>query len=123
MTEQELKEIEARANAATPGKWEENLECLGEYKWWVSTGPFHPCNLGSKDPYLARAKADSAFIAHAREDVPALIAEVRLWHRAKKALHYAMDREIINTCPFCSRDTRENHSEDCPIFTPEGYLK
>lgn len=88
MDEETLRDIEKRANAATPGLWEvEGYE--GEYgmvygvlhrppdaKWPVDVVP---CGEG---PGTYGAERDDAeFIAHAREDVPALIAEVRrlLW--------------------------------------------
>ena len=53
MTEEQLKEIEGRANAATPGPWTLS---------WSSTQCSHE---------------DSKLIAHAREDIPNLIAEIR----------------------------------------------
>jgi hypothetical protein len=70
MTDAELAEIEARANAARPGPWK-----VGGYDDTVEsesyTGPDHPV-LADMVPPL-----DAEFIAHARSDVPALIAEVR----------------------------------------------
>lgn len=87
MTDQELAEIEARANAATPGPWkakpredDRNERCAGivalrpdaDDEWdreldvvVTDSGVYPP------DPKTAE------FIAHAREDVPKLIAEVR----------------------------------------------
>lgn len=80
----DLEAIEARANAATEGPWEaDNTEVM---QHWSRPEPWQPiatnevacmayCYGGS-----ARGienEADAEFIAHAREDVPALIAEVR----------------------------------------------
>jgi hypothetical protein len=69
----DLDEIEARANAATPGPWE------GKRNGGVYAGDMEPvfetgCGCCS-DPDLT--DENSAFIASARTDVPALIAEVR----------------------------------------------
>lgn len=78
MTEDELKAIEARAEAATPGPWETGEEvsypgrCAGIWPqgdtWNIVT-----TDCGVYGPELV----DAVFIAHARTDVPALIAEVR----------------------------------------------
>jgi hypothetical protein len=69
VTEQELKEIEARANAATKGPWVNEKDANG-FEIWVA----HP-----NDGLVADALTlpDTEFIAHARQDIPKLIAEVR----------------------------------------------
>jgi hypothetical protein len=91
----DLDLIEARCNAATPGPWE----------WWSGNpwhadAPNHPLReeiapgfkensptvfqtgitghgFFYREGVQAQAKKDTAFIAAAREDVPALIAEIR----------------------------------------------
>ena len=85
----DLDEIEARANAAAKGPWKfphrdypgvvtSHLGCL----WNPETGEIN-------DP------SDAEFIAHAREDVPALVAEVKRLRRelecAQTALTEAFD--------------------------------
>lgn len=71
MLDSDLDAIEARANAATPGPWEANGADVttryishgkGLVRWQIAS---------YVDP------RDLTFIAHAREDVPALVAEVR----------------------------------------------
>ena len=84
MTEEELAQIEARANAASPGPWTSFVEGRdhqsgddfiriseldAEDDMYVSRHG----NAGSRPP----STADQDFIAHARQDVPALIAEIR----------------------------------------------
>jgi hypothetical protein len=56
MTDEELNAIETRANAAQPAPW---------------------TPLKVKSDEYSILDADCEFIAHAREDVPALVAEVR----------------------------------------------
>ena len=67
MTEAELDAIEARANAATEGPWE----------WRAGFVTMLP----SDDDLFERVGGgnakDEEFVAHARADVPALIAEAR----------------------------------------------
>jgi hypothetical protein len=79
----DLNAIDARANAATPSPWEEG-------DGWVYTEPVYDddnrlsnvCGMSFSDPERAgvereRAQRNVRFIAHARKDVPALLAEVR----------------------------------------------
>ncbi|MBX6362018.1 MAG: hypothetical protein IRZ03_18330 [Acidobacterium ailaaui] len=68
MNEIQLIEIEQRAEKATPGPWKVEASTEGD---WV---------LDSRDDVIAGTfvqEGDADFIVHAREDVPALIAEVR----------------------------------------------
>jgi hypothetical protein len=78
MTLEELDAIEARANAASDGPWEAEFS---DEESPVLTG------IGVKDGYheicqtdygvYGPAMKDAEFIAAARTDVPALVAEVR----------------------------------------------
>lgn len=75
MTDEELKEIEERANAATPGPWFAYFD--------GHAGEIHSEAGSVLEPYgceggacIVREK-DLAFITNARTDVPTLIAEVR----------------------------------------------
>jgi hypothetical protein len=84
MPDEQLDAIEKRANAATEGAWSaadehglmsgampawcvSRLDAVGRYRGDVA---YLPQRDGVEQP-------DAEFIAHAREDVPALIAEVR----------------------------------------------
>lgn len=71
----DLNKIKARTTAATPGPWEKIESHLGKkepyygvYTWDKKsiTGWGRVCQPGN----------DAAFIAHARVDIPALVAEV-----------------------------------------------
>lgn len=82
MTEDELKAIEARANAARPGPWK---KLAAETDTWlfvdgpvgnITSREYWHCEK-EKQPTRAQDESDFDFIAHAREDIPALIAEVR----------------------------------------------
>jgi hypothetical protein len=75
LTEQQLDDIETRANAATPGPWctdsweiYQGTEYVAGAEWIGET-----CRAGEMDD----SRADAEFVAHARTDVPALLAEVR----------------------------------------------
>ena len=76
-TELDLDAIEARANAATDGPW-----VTGADKEWSDALPAWALIIAAAYPLIeldsgAQGTADAAFIAAARTDVPALVAEVR----------------------------------------------
>ena len=84
MTDEELAEIEARVAAASPGPWTSFVEGRdhqsGDDFIRISESD------GEDDMYVSRygdsgsrpaSHADQDFIAHARQDVPTLIAEIR----------------------------------------------
>lgn len=69
----DIDAIKARADAATPGPWE--AKCIhvymgGEGQYRVGPPNRPPSFQGVVSP------SDAEFFAHAREDVPALVAEV-----------------------------------------------
>ena len=80
-----LDEIEARTNAATEGPWEWEGEAKSE--WEMGANSLIPSRRPD-DPVLygygydasgikVENPADAEFIAHARQDVPALVAALR----------------------------------------------
>jgi hypothetical protein len=92
MTEDDLKAIEARANAATPGPWEiDQKDCT------VLRAPNGPpadqSLMGDEQyyPWTPDRIEDWQFIASARTDVPALIAEVRRLGEALALCSHARD--------------------------------
>lgn len=72
----DLDAIQQRADNATPGPWDSNGGCeiyttaeANTMQLWIGgTERFHDSNAG---------QVNADFIAHARQDVPALIARVR----------------------------------------------
>ena len=92
----DLEAIKARAAAATEGPWEWDDPGIGQHwscpKPWmevvnadVACGPY--CYGGSVRPI--ESAADGQFIAHAREDIPALVAEVERLRAARDYLERA----------------------------------
>lgn len=77
LTEQQLADIRARADAATPGPWCTDAWEIyqgTEYQPGLSMWIGETCR-GTTSPEQDRA--DATFVAHAREDVPALLAEIQ----------------------------------------------
>lgn len=84
-----LAAIEARAKAATPGPWQEfyGSRFDGKQRFYVGqVGPTVSVNDITGD---GLPRADAEFIAHAREDVPALVAEV------KRHVEYDDERDTV----------------------------
>jgi len=88
LTDEELDEIKARCDAATPGPWveerdEDSLQAIVSGEEDV-IGAW--CDPGGGDFGPAISDEDASFIAHAREDIPALLAEVE---RLRKRVEWA----------------------------------
>lgn len=72
MSRDRLAEIEAREQAATPGPWESGLVGV-----WVEGGEYLIRLEGGASATVNLTPATRFFIAHARDDVPWLVAQVR----------------------------------------------
>lgn len=101
MTDEELAEIEARAVRATAGPWITHGYGSGDSYVRVTQPDGWPddpvCDVGRN---TNNREQDAAFIAYARTDVPALVAEVR---RLQKALRDASSALLDP----CARDIEE----------------
>jgi len=75
MNEDDLNEIEARCNAATPGEWKAKFQ---HHKTIVrSLDPGGMLDVCIVQPWMTHEEPNAIFIAHSRTDIPKLIAEVR----------------------------------------------
>ncbi len=132
MTQKQIKEIRARCEAATPGRWwafgPEAIPSAGFVN--SASGIIAPC---------VRTNDDAIFIAHAREDIPALVealesererlansqdgceawAEASLEARKErnwwKARAEAMERALNQgyTCYYCKYECGEEKTALC----------
>ena len=122
-----LDEIEARTTAATEGPWEWEGEAKAE--WELGANSLVPSRRPD-DPVLygygydasgieVENPADAEFIAHARTDVPALVAALR----AVLELHAPTPSDIYpnDVChhPHCTdpTDQMEQSHWPCPTVT------
>lgn len=94
LTDDDLQAIRARAEAATPGPWvDDGWDCFHDGAEWersVMVGEYIVANCPSERfgrvediPDDTPAIFNTTFIAHAREDIPKLLAEIT---RLKAAL-------------------------------------
>jgi hypothetical protein len=76
-TPEELDEIEERCNCASLGPWKSMVEGRDHTAGssFIMTGP--PDARGDDIELSGATTADQDFIAHARQDIPSLVAEVR----------------------------------------------
>ncbi len=75
LTSEDLEEIRERAEKATDGYWTADTETWpgnDNLQHWVS----YIDNHGSDGLCAAARSDDATFIAHAREDIPKLLAEI-----------------------------------------------
>jgi hypothetical protein len=115
----DIDAIRARAEKATAGpwknlddegvEWNEPIACAYDShsrRYW-STGP----EVHSKE----QVQADSQFIAHAREDVPALLKLVDEMTRVLLAVDQPDERII--PCLVCddADESMDGHTEDCAV--------
>lgn len=84
MKEIEILEIEERCNFASPGPWTSfiearDFECGSSFiMTGISANGPNDENARGEDIYLEGASnEDQDFIAHARQDIPKLISEIR----------------------------------------------
>lgn len=103
LTAEQLAEIKARAEAATPGPWKR----FHMDRFSINNEPLekHICGVSQESEH------DAAFIAHAREDVPALLAEVE---RLRAAVGHLLEKEEWFITHILKKDLFL-----CPM--PEGY--
>ena len=93
LTEEQLAAIKARAEAATPGAW--GIEHVERRIW---AGNERVCFLFGQD--RRQNENNGVFIAHAREDVPALLAEIeRLRAREDWLIAHLLEENIFR-CPM-----------------------
>jgi hypothetical protein len=97
MTEEELNAIEARANAATPGPWGEQDERI--VSWQNPDEATWICDCSETEG----SGDDMPFIAHARNDVPALMAHIRELKRMFASESFK--------CTVCGNVVEELHKE------------
>lgn len=84
LTEERIAEIRGREKAATQGPWRAKCEILEADECgnataemtYVSTNDKGICILYGRGHDDANTQEDATFIAHAREDIPALLDEV-----------------------------------------------
>lgn len=112
MTQERLDAIREREAKATAGPWDvEGSAYCGP----LDTLTVYPVEDGGALAYVQPSWEDAEFIAHAREDVPALLAEVERL-RTRAALADAMiDRVARDTAakePFTSRRQWEDLPHD-----------
>jgi len=125
MTELDLDAIEARANAATVGQWRHTYK---NCKWHMSSefidrdGDLDGVGLVTADinqdnADLYATDADMDFIAHARTDIPALVAEVRRLRAKREATcKWTEARAWIGAEPYWETECGKAHD-----FGGEGF--
>jgi hypothetical protein len=85
LSEEYLAEVQARCDAAPPAPWRVDNDSTDLNRWVTDATGLMEINLGYRGN---NNQAEAAFTAHARTDVPALLAEVA---RLRQACAFAVD--------------------------------
>ena len=97
----DLEAIEARANAATPGKWKAKTnrhpECSGEAWGWIDGPVENWCWTDRR----AHSRADAEFIANAHQDIPALLDLAK--QQAAEIAAVTAERDAASVAIFVSK--------------------
>lgn len=123
LAEAELEAIEARSKTASPAPWRSFVE--GRDHWGgddfirVSDSDDEPDMYVSRDGKPADAK-DLDFIAHARQDIPRLIAEVRRLRQSFAVMRITYDREADAAYIYLTDDALMPGRDSVPVDPPEG---
>ena len=121
----DLEAIKARAAAATEGPWEWDDPTIGQH--WSRPQPWATvvddevscmayCYGGSSSPI--KSDADGQFIAHAREDIPVLLAEVE---RLRAQLTIT-DEMVKRGALAMHRITCDTNWHECSHAGPAGCM-
>ena len=137
MTREELEAIEAREKAATPGPWkkaslsEDYGAGYGMTTFFVKQPDGNLYRIGSADTskkYIEENN-NAEFVAHSRQDVPALVAEVKRLNAEVERLTKERDAAVIDleeiaidatseerdnpVCKYCTRLYEDGYPEAC----------
>lgn len=124
-TDQRLAEIEARAEAATEGPWyDENVseKDVRPTGWSINIGGSWDMVLGDYGNREPNHEDDARFIAHARTDIPYLLAKVRELRGENERLRHHLVRMIddqfccCGACACC----KNFRDEACAALTETG---
>ncbi len=116
MTPERLAEIKARADAATPGPWGHGEGCCGPYLDYQAHQDERGCGTAESatSDYDGRQPlwlggtvlpTDRLFIAHTRQDIPALIAALEsAWAEVERLKDRVKEfEESVSTCENCKK--------------------
>ena len=113
----DIDAIRARCNAATPGRWQKANDHIVDVHGPDGGALICDCeDLGSYEYSLSErdAEANAEFIAAARSDVPALLAEVERL-RARVAELEDEAHPEAGVCADCASTEDEAHGEGCEV--------
>lgn len=111
MTDEQLREIEERAERATEGPW----------AVVVKGNTVQSRAIPGVCAGISPKTGNASFIAHARTDVPAMVAEIRRLRAIEEAAREVVDAMPVGVaCDWCARFP---HSEECVIGNLAATLR
>lgn len=133
LTENRLKEIEARHAAASPGPAKVHMERYCLYMVAPNTGKQICHKHQTSDSELAQDVENMKFMAAAFDDVLYLVAEVRELQDIVKRLADTHEDDVtppdeytdlaLRDCVFCGEPRGTKHEDDCPWSMAKDYVE
>ena len=125
MTIEKLEAIEAREQAATPGPWEKSFlsedygagYCMTTFFVKQPDGNLYRIGSADTSEKYIEENSNAEFVAHARPDVPALIAEVKRLNAEVERMTREYDSAVadvetllgeIDNCLVCGPSPSKN---------------
>ncbi|SRR5258705_12269601 len=112
LTDRELHAIKARASRATPGPWQIHVRGTSttieaqDGKKWIAQAVLGTYGIGN-------VEANAAFLAHARDDIPTLVAAVE----RQRTEHAALAEQLRQTTA-----ARDDLSQRAMLAAQERYV-
>ena len=103
------KDIEARAEAATPGPWTHRRQGYGDKERSKVQGECEDLAIIAVTLFEEQQRANGEFIAHAREDIPYLLAQLKA---REETLAAARELASEAVCPGCLQQMDEACVDD-----------
>jgi hypothetical protein len=97
ITDEQLAQWRALVDAATPGPWSEREDSEAPAWRVIWSDDYSGLDVARVVPWMTHVEFNAAFIAAAREAVPALLDEVERLRRVETQLvkHWTLDKMIL----------------------------
>ena len=108
LTAEQIAEIEAREKAASHAPWQNyyHRKQVTTKHWFAGQPMVAKCE---------RDFADGDFIAHARSDIPRLLADRRALLALLRDLEWSDKFADMKWCPSCGETYDAGHARDCRL--------
>lgn len=122
MTQEQIQQIQARADAATEGPWKvvDKGNTVKSVAVTTFAGAWRPQEMIC--PNMSPKTVNAGFIAHARQDIPELLSYIAELEAERDEMVEDMYLTARNACYTCeSNGERENNCAECQYSNQYEY--